>query len=69
MSLAIPALLFIWFIFAFLNEGSAYKSERARYEPYHVERSKLMMPVQEEHDPNVTHQMESPKPESTPETK
>lgn len=69
MSVAIPALLFIWFIFAFLNEGNAFKHERARFEPYHVERSKLMMPVQEEHDPNVTHQMESPKPDATPETK
>jgi cytochrome c oxidase subunit IV len=41
MTLAIPALLFIWFIAAFLYEGNSYKNLRNRYDRNHYEKSKI----------------------------
>jgi cytochrome c oxidase subunit 4 len=40
MSLAIPALLFIWFLIAFLWDGNSYKNLRNNYDRYHLEQSK-----------------------------
>jgi cytochrome c oxidase subunit 4 len=39
MSLAIPALLFIWFLIAFLWDGNAFKVLRNRYDSHHLEQS------------------------------
>ena len=36
-TIAIPCLLFIWFIIAFIWDGNSFKNLRARYTPYHVE--------------------------------
>src|SRR5258708_37662285 len=40
MTLGITALLFVWFIIAFLYERNSYKNLRNRYDPYQVEQSK-----------------------------
>lgn len=40
LTLAMPALLFIWFIVAFLWDGNSYKNLRNNYDPYQVEQSK-----------------------------
>ncbi len=37
MSVAIPALLFLWFIGAFLWDGDAFKNARNNMDPYHKE--------------------------------
>src|ERR1700684_73285 len=46
LSLAFPAMLFIWFLIAFLWDGNSFKTLRNRYDPYHVEQS---------HTPAVRH--------------
>ena len=40
MTIAIPALLFIWFIIAFLWDGSSYHNLRMRYDSYYNAQSK-----------------------------
>jgi len=40
LTLAIPALLFIWFISAFLWDGNSYKNLRNDYDRYHKEGQK-----------------------------
>ena len=40
MTIAIPALLFIWFLTAFLWDGNSYKNLRNKYDPHHAEQSK-----------------------------
>ena len=37
LTIAIPAMLFIWFIAAFLWEGNSYKNLRNDYDKYHKE--------------------------------
>jgi cytochrome c oxidase subunit IV len=37
MTLAMPVLLFVWFIGAFLWDGGSYRSLRNRYDPYYKE--------------------------------
>jgi len=39
MTIAVPALLFIWFITAFLWDGSSYNHLRNTYDPYYHERT------------------------------
>jgi len=50
MTIAIPALLFVWFIIAFLLDGSSFHNLRMRYDPYANEQSKTKV-VQPEHRP------------------
>ena len=40
MTIVVPLMLFIWFIAAFLWDGSSYKNLRNRYDPYHKERTR-----------------------------
>jgi cytochrome c oxidase subunit IV len=40
MTIAIPALLFIWFLIAFVWDGSSYHTLRMRYDGYQNEQSK-----------------------------
>jgi cytochrome c oxidase subunit IV len=40
MTIAVPALLFIWFIAAFLWDGNSYKNLRNNYDRQHLEQSK-----------------------------
>jgi cytochrome c oxidase subunit 4 len=44
LSLAFPAMLFIWFLIAFLWDGDSFKTLRNRYDPYHVEQSHTQAP-------------------------
>jgi cytochrome c oxidase subunit IV len=39
MTIAVPALLFVWFIAAFLWDGDSYKNLRNNYDPHHKEQS------------------------------
>jgi cytochrome c oxidase subunit IV len=48
MTIAVPALLFLWFIGAFLWDGGSYKNLRNTYDRQHLEASKEKAPVQEE---------------------
>jgi cytochrome c oxidase subunit 4 len=40
MTIAIPACLFIWFLIAFVWDGSSYHELRMRYDSYQYEQSK-----------------------------
>ncbi|WP_052272771.1 cytochrome C oxidase subunit IV family protein [Flavihumibacter solisilvae] len=39
MTIVVPLLLFVWFIIAFLADGSSYKNLKNTYDPYHKEQS------------------------------
>lgn len=39
MTIAVPAMLFIWFAIAFLADGNSYRELRNRYDRYHVEQN------------------------------
>ena len=39
MTIVVPLMLFIWFILAFLGDGSSYKTLRNKYDPYYKERT------------------------------
>lgn len=41
LTLAMPSLLFIWFIIAFLWDGNSYKNLRNNYDPYKKEQSQI----------------------------
>jgi cytochrome c oxidase subunit IV len=40
MTIAIPACLFIWFLIAFMWDGSSYHELRMRYDSYQLQQSK-----------------------------
>ncbi|MFT3937172.1 MAG: cytochrome C oxidase subunit IV family protein [Chitinophagaceae bacterium] len=48
LTIAIPSLLFLWFIGAFLWDGSSYKNLRNRYDREHIEKSKEKAPEKKE---------------------
>ncbi|MDR3714384.1 MAG: cytochrome C oxidase subunit IV family protein [Puia sp.] len=48
MTIAIPALLFVWFIIAFLWDGNSYKNLRNEYDPHHLEQSTIKVAPQPE---------------------
>src|ERR1700760_3894795 len=39
MTIAVPALLFVWFIIAFLWDGNSYRDLRNRYDQHHKEQN------------------------------
>lgn len=45
MTIAIPALLFVWFLMAFLWDGGSFKDLRNTYDPYHKEPKKAEQPA------------------------
>jgi cytochrome c oxidase subunit 4 len=52
LTIAVPALLFVWFIIAFLWDGNSFKDLRNRYDAHHYEQSKTPAPPSaEEHEP------------------
>jgi cytochrome c oxidase subunit IV len=54
MTVALPAMLFIWFIAAFLWDANSYKNLRNNYDRYHVEKSKTpVKETKEEHKPEA----------------
>ncbi len=46
MTIAVPAMLFFWFIGAFLWDGSSYKALRNKYDRNHLEQSQQKVPVE-----------------------
>ena len=48
MTIAIPACLFIWFLVAFMWDGSSYHDLRMRYDSYYYQQSKTKV-AQPEH--------------------
>lgn len=48
MTVIVPMFLFVWFIIAFIGDGNSYKNDRNKWDRGHLERSKEMMPVQQE---------------------
>ncbi len=44
LTISIPALLFVWFITAFLWDGNSYKNLRNTYDRHHLEHSKEPAP-------------------------
>ncbi|MDP4212548.1 MAG: cytochrome C oxidase subunit IV family protein [Bacteroidota bacterium] len=51
MVLAVPALLFIWFVIAFMGDGVSYRHLRNRYDRYQYEQSKT--PVKKAEKPEA----------------
>ena len=49
MTIVVPLLLFVWFIIAFLADGSSYKTLKNRYDSHHLEQSqkKVEQPAHE----------------------
>src|SRR5437762_6477609 len=39
MTIVVPLMLFIWFIIAFIYDGSSYRHLRNKYDPYYKERT------------------------------
>jgi cytochrome c oxidase subunit IV len=51
MTVAIPVLLFVWFLIAFLWDGNSYRNLRNDYDPHHKEQSVTPAPKHEaEHE-------------------
>jgi len=52
LTIAVPALLFVWFIIAFLWDGGSFKDLRNTYDSHHLEQSKIKVEKPaEEHEP------------------
>lgn len=49
MTVAIPALLFVWFLTAFLWDGNSFRNLRNEHDPYHLEQSKIKVKQDPEH--------------------
>ena len=58
MTVAVPALLFIWFIAAFLWDGNSYKNLRNNYDPHHKEQGTTPVEKKEGHHGEETHKPE-----------
>lgn len=51
LTIAIPALLFVWFLTAFLWDGNSYKNLRNTYDKYHSEsRQEKVAPPEHGHE-------------------
>jgi cytochrome c oxidase subunit IV len=50
MTIAIPACLFIWFLIAFMWDGSSYHDLRMRYDSYQYQQSKTKVVQPEKHE-------------------
>lgn len=53
LSLAMPALLFVWFIIAFLWDGNSFKNLRNDYDRHHLEQSKTKAQAPEAKKPGA----------------
>ena len=47
MTIAVPALLFLWFAIAFISDGNSYRELRNRYDKYQLEQSEKKVPPAE----------------------
>ena len=50
MTIAIPALLFVWFLIAFAWDGNSYRELRNRYDRYQYEKSKTPVKAPEKEE-------------------
>ncbi|HVU97139.1 MAG TPA: cytochrome C oxidase subunit IV family protein [Puia sp.] len=51
MTIAVPALLFVWFVIAFVTDGNSYRELRNRYDKYQLEQNdKKVAPEGGEHE-------------------
>lgn len=64
MTIAVPALLFIWFIAAFLWDGNSYKNLRNKYDPHHKEMSVTPAAPKPAHHEGAPEEKEEHKPET-----
>jgi cytochrome c oxidase subunit IV len=53
MTIIVPLLLFVWFIFAFIYEGNSYKNLRNKYDKHFLETTSEHPPV----DKDKTHEI------------
>jgi len=53
MTIAVPAMLFLWFLGAFLWDGSAFRNSRNTYDRNHADKSKQVAPAHEKEDHGV----------------
>lgn len=60
MTIAIPAMLFIWFLGAFLWDGDSYKNLRNKYDPYHVQKDTTKVPGKEAEHEHEQHEGKKP---------
>src|ERR1700743_1465484 len=51
MTIAVPACLFIWFIIAFLWDGSSYNNLRNRYDKHYAEQNQVKVAPPEKNAP------------------
>jgi cytochrome c oxidase subunit 4 len=51
MTIAVPALIFVWFIIAFLWDGSSFKELRNRYDPHHAQENLIKVAPAEGKEP------------------
>lgn len=47
MTIAVPALLFLWFVIAFVSDGNSYRELRNRYDKYQLEQNDKKAPAAE----------------------
>lgn len=47
MTIAVPALLFVWFVIAFVSDGNSYRELRNRYDKYQLEQNDKKVPPAE----------------------
>jgi cytochrome c oxidase subunit IV len=47
MTIAVPALLFVWFIIAFVSDGNSYRELRNRSDKYQLDQSNKVVPPAE----------------------
>lgn len=50
MTVAIPCLLFVWFVVAFLYDGNSFRELRNKYDRYQYEQSKTKVKKTEHHE-------------------
>lgn len=65
MTIVVPLLLFVWFIIAFLYDGSSYNHMKTTYTPYYNDKSATKMEKQEGHSEE---EHAAPKEEHKPES-
>ncbi|MBG9375953.1 cytochrome C oxidase subunit IV family protein [Panacibacter sp. DH6] len=66
MTIVVPLLLFVWFIIAFLYDGSSYNHMRRTYTPFYNDKSATKMEKKEGHSEGE--HAEEPKEEHKPES-
>jgi cytochrome c oxidase subunit 4 len=60
MTIAFPAMLFIWFLAAFLWDGGSYKKLRNSYDPYHVQKDTTKVQQREGEHEHEQHEGKKP---------